>query len=135
MHHTCSKGDIGVARAIADLTERGYDVLLPVNSTSPFDLVIHQKGSFWRVQVKYVTAVKGTFTVLSYRKSIWNGKVKKSRNTEIDLICAFNPDTDKCHYLKPCDTPRCLRIVPAKSAYKSVHMAANYEHVPDLAVP
>jgi hypothetical protein len=127
MHKTASKGNISVAKATADLLIRGFEVLTPVCSTSPFDLVIYKKGVFRRVQVKYISAVNGVLQVTSFRKSIWNGKVRKVKNVEIDIICVFNPETNLCYYLTASQTPISIRISPPKNNYKTgLHFASDY---------
>ena len=131
MHATSSKGNICVARATADLITKGYDVLLPVCSTSPFDLAIYADERFRRVQVKYITASDGIMFVDSVRKSIWQGKVRKERNTEIDIICAFSPDTDKCYYVLAADAPITLRFTAPKNGQRSgVSWAFDYLELP-----
>jgi hypothetical protein len=133
MHATSSKGDIGVARATADLIGRGFEVLLPVNSTSPFDLAIYRDGQFVRVQVKYIAAIRGVLTVAISRKSIWQGRVKKRSNDEADIVCVFNPDTDKCYYVAVSDAPCSLRITPPKNNYQTgVRWARDYVALPTL---
>ena len=62
-HHTKSKGDLGVAKAFADLVEQGYAVLFPATEHAPFDLVAYEAGTFVRVQVKYRTARAGKLYV------------------------------------------------------------------------
>ena len=58
-HHTKTKGDLAVAKALADLSEQGFVVLLPLTEHAPFDLVAYAASRFVRVQVKYRTAVRG----------------------------------------------------------------------------
>ena len=50
-HHTKTKGDLGVAKVIADLTEKGLDVLTPFSEHLPFDLAAYKKDVFYRIQV------------------------------------------------------------------------------------
>ena len=45
-HHTKDKGDLGVAKAFADLVSRGYAVLFPATEHAPFDLVSYRDGRF-----------------------------------------------------------------------------------------
>ena len=74
MHHTGSKGDIGVARAVAEFIERGFDVFTPISSTSPFDLLIYKDGKTKRVQVKYRKLINGLMRVDCDRAIIGAGK-------------------------------------------------------------
>jgi hypothetical protein len=43
-HHTKDKGDLGVAKAHADLVSQGYVVLFPATEHAPFDLVAYRDG-------------------------------------------------------------------------------------------
>lgn len=40
-HHTKEKGDVGVAKAIADLSIKGFKILTPLTEHLPFDLVVY----------------------------------------------------------------------------------------------
>ena len=100
MHETTSKGDIGVARATADLIEKGLDVLSPINSSSPFDLVAYKGTRFWRIQVKYIKINNGTIKIDIRRNTITNKKITSTPNLEVDVICVYCPDTQLCYYIK-----------------------------------
>jgi hypothetical protein len=58
-HHTKNKGDLGLVQAMADLTAKGWAILVPLTEHEAFDLVAYRDGRFLRVQVKYRSAVKG----------------------------------------------------------------------------
>lgn len=137
VHHTKDKGDVGVAKALADLVGKGYQVLLPLTEHAPFELVAYREGCFQRVQVKYrsMTAagsVEVTFeSVWSDRHGVHNRPVDK---TEIDLFCIYCPDTDVCYYLRPEDHAGSvkLRILPSRNNQRSgVWQAADFLDVPD----
>ncbi|HEX4906063.1 MAG TPA: group I intron-associated PD-(D/E)XK endonuclease, partial [Acidimicrobiales bacterium] len=68
-HHTKNKGDLGVAKAHADLVAQGYMVLFPTTEHAPFDLVTYDGTAFLRVQVKYRSARSGSLEVQF--KSMW----------------------------------------------------------------
>lgn len=53
---TQRKGDIAVAKAIANFTEREYDVSVPLTESAPYDLIVDFDGTLQRVQVKYSSA-------------------------------------------------------------------------------
>lgn len=101
MHHTGSKGDIGVARVTADLIESGYHVLMPVDSTSPFDLVTHRDGVFTKIQVKYRSLTDGVIAVEARRAIISNSKRVRRDMTvdEADVIAVYCPETKLCYYI------------------------------------
>src|SRR5690349_6859176 len=102
-HHTKDKGDLGVAKAHADLAAKGWTVLFPSTEHAPFDLVAYRDGRFLRVQVKYRSAHRGALEVRF--RSNWtdrNGmKHVPVDKTTIDLLCIYCPDTDACYYVDP----------------------------------
>ncbi len=56
VHITKTKGDLAVAKVIADLTEKGYVILTPLISEHlPFDLVAYKDQKMLRIQVKHST--------------------------------------------------------------------------------
>jgi len=46
-HHTKDKGDLGTAKAHADLVGHGFVVLFPATEHAAFDLVAYRSGSRW----------------------------------------------------------------------------------------
>ena len=74
-HHTKDKGDLGVAKAHADLVTKGFYVLFPATEHAPFDLVAYADGTFHRVQVRY-RAARGGAVQLNLR-STWSGQHKR----------------------------------------------------------
>jgi hypothetical protein len=134
MHHTGSKGDIGVARATAEFISMGYDVFMPVSSTSPFDLFVYKNGAAKRVQVKYMSINEnGRLRVDCERAVIGGGKVRKTRNGEVDLVCVFVPDTNRCYFLDPKLCPIWLRLNPPNNnQYRNPKMRylADFEIIP-----
>ncbi len=88
-HHTKDKGDLGVAKAHADLVEQGWMVLLPTTEHAPFDLVAYRDGQFRRIQVKYRSGRTGSVEVQF--KSVWDDRngvhTKRIDKAAIDLVC------------------------------------------------
>lgn len=131
-HTTGDKGDIGVAKAIADLIVQGCDVLTPVASTAPFDLVIHDKGNFLKVQVKYREAVNGKIEVKLRRAVISDKHVRyrPMKRDECDVVCVYCPDTDRCYYVHMDDFKDVftLRLSHALNGQtQGVRLACDYE--------
>lgn len=61
------QGNVGLGRAIAYYTEKGYTVMLPLNDTQKYDLVIDKDGLLQRVSVKttqFIANKKNEFSVL-----------------------------------------------------------------------
>jgi len=53
MHHTKDKGDLAVAKVIADLTEKGYFIYLPISEHGRADLIAESENGLYKIQVKY----------------------------------------------------------------------------------
>ena len=53
---TNDKGNIGLAKTISDLTEKGFQVFLPLTDTSIIDMIISSKSLvIKKLQVKYIS--------------------------------------------------------------------------------
>ena len=134
-HHTKDKGDLGTAKAHADLVSKGYTVLFPATEHAPFDPVGYREGRFTRVQVKYRSARAGSISVQF--RSVWadrNGThMKPSDKSEIDVVCIYCPETDECYYVSPALYRQSvtLRVVPSKNRQvRGVLLAEMYRDLP-----
>jgi hypothetical protein len=97
-HHTKFKGDIGLTKAIAELTELGHIVSIPISEHQHYDIIVEINNNLNRVQVKYSTNgyIKGA---TSYVNS--NGK-STYRNYDVcdfDLYILYLPKIDRCLYV------------------------------------
>lgn len=135
-HHTKNKGDLGLVQAMADLTAKGWAILVPLTEHEAFDLVAYREGRFLRVQVKYRAAVNGVINVpmrtsWADRHGVHTAPIDRA---SIDLLCAYCPDTNVCYYLDPAfveGTGICLRIAPTKNnVAKGVHWAKDFQSIP-----
>jgi hypothetical protein len=134
-HHTKSKGDLGVAKAHADLVGQGFIVLFPTTEHAPFDLVAYGgDGEFHRIQVKYRSARSGVVSV-SFR-AIWSDRagvhVQPIDKGAIDLVCIYCPETDECYYVRPADYGGSVtvRVVPAPNGQRAgVTLGANIRRI------
>ena len=134
-HHTKNKGDLGVLKAQLDLYEKGYLILTPHTEHSPFDLVGYKDGKFLRIQVKYRTAKNDKIEVAF--RTCWADKngthTQDYDKNEIDVMCVYCPDTDKCYYVNPqdCNKTFNLRLSTPKNNQKNgIHLAENYLEIP-----
>jgi len=102
-HHTKDKGDLGVAKAHADLVSQGYVVLFPAPEPAPFDLVAYRDGVFERVQVKYRSVSSGRLQVAF--RSFWADRhgthERPVDKTQVNVLCIYCPETDECYYPGP----------------------------------
>lgn len=135
-HHTKNKGDLGLVHAMADLTAKGWAILVPLTEHEAFDLVAYRDGTFLRVQVKYRAAVRGA--VMVPMRTSWADRhgvhtLPIDRST-IDLLCIYCPDTGDCYYLDPqliAGNSVCLRIAPTKNNMaKGITWASDFTDIP-----
>lgn len=115
-HHTKDKGDLGVAKAHADLVQQGLMVLFPATEHAPFDLVAYDGETFRRVQVKYRSMVDGA--IRHALRSTWSDRRGVHRRVldpgAVDVICIYCPDTDQCYYVRqPFAQHVTLRFAPS----------------------
>ncbi len=128
-HHTKDKGDLGVAKAHADLVSKGFTVLFPATEHAPFDLVAYEAGEFYRLQVKYRSARAGAITVKF--RSTWadrNGThISPTDKDAVDAVCIYCPETDECYYVQPRahNYSVTLRVAPSKNSQQSGVLAAG----------
>lgn len=92
-HHTKTKGDLGVAKAIADMVDKGWRVLLPLSEHEAYDFVAYDGERFLRVQAKYRAAVDGCVmfplsTCWADRHGVHQVPIDR---TAIELVSLFCP--------------------------------------------
>jgi hypothetical protein len=136
LHHTKTKGDLGVLKAQVDLFEQGFTVCLPLTEHAPFDLMAYKDGEFRRVQVKYRALNKQGALEVKF-STCWadrNGThIVPIDKEEVDLYCIYCPDTDQCYYIEPGDfgSNVSLRVeTPKNGQAKRVNYAADFRRVP-----
>jgi hypothetical protein len=119
-HHTKDKGDVAVAKVLADLVERGAMVLQPFTEHAPFDLVAYSGGAFYRVQVKFRTLKGGSVyvafrTTWADRHGIHNRPMPRH---EVDVIAIYCPETGRTYYVNPLDfgLSVTVRVEPSKNS-------------------
>lgn len=134
-HHTKNKGDLGVLKAQVDLYQKGYLILTSNSEHVEFDLVAYKNGKFKRIQVKYRAAINDVISVPF--KTCWADKngthTQDYDKNEIDLMCVYCPDTDKCYYIDPKRVGKNLNLrlsTPRSYQKKGIHMAEDYLDVP-----
>lgn len=135
-HHTKDKGDLGTAKAHADLVARGFTVLFPATEHAEFDLVAYREGRFHRIQVKYRSARSGCVSVRF--RSVWADRhgthMKPSDKAQVDVLCVYCPETDECYYLRPAEHGQSvtLRVAPSRNGQsRGVRHASRYRSFPD----
>lgn len=134
-HHTKDKGDLGTAKAHADLATQGFIVLFPATEHAAFDLVAYRNSTFHRVQVRYRSTRLGAISVQF--RSVWADRhgthMKPSDKAEVDVLCIYCPETDACYYVRPSDHRQSvtLRVTATKNGQvRNVLPAEDFRHFP-----
>jgi hypothetical protein len=83
-------GAIGVTRVTGALLRCGYNVLLPYEDFSGYDLVTEKNGKFTRIQVKTAQAIEQGRTKYRFTTSIGNGfNIPKRPITGVDYVVCW----------------------------------------------
>lgn len=133
MSITQKKGNIGLTKAIADLTEKEISVSLPISESEKYDLIAEKNNICKTVQIRYCSIHNGVLPIKL--KSVWsNGQGYQVRNREkadFDMLGVYCPDTKLLYYI-PSDEFNCkntltLRIEPSdKKNDQRIRMAKDY---------
>jgi len=96
-HHTKSKGDLAAIKAIADLSEKGFEILTPlICEHLPFDFVGYKDEKFIRFQAKY--RKDGSVPA----KTSWSDKNgahnKRYGDNDFDYYAIYLPDVKAMCY-------------------------------------
>ena len=99
-HHTKYKGDVGLAKTILDLVEKGFFVSIPITEHAPYDLIVDTGDSVYKVQAKY----RKSKDVPS--KTQWSDKngshTKYYKDEDFDFFSIFNPENNIVIYVPIC---------------------------------
>jgi hypothetical protein len=116
MRVTQRKGDIAVAKAIYTFTLLGYDVAQPLSESAPYDLIVDDGTTLFKVQVRYWGSGKSVGLRRIHSNS--NGYViKKTPPGAYDWLYVLRGDgreylIKECLQGRNCVTPgECWRIV------------------------
>ena len=131
-HHTKVKADLGSAKVIADLAEKGYTPCIPLSEHQPYDLLaVISDGSVKKLQVKYARSQKNGVVNIKFRSS-WadnNGtRIKRYSEDDFDYYAIYCPEKKVVLYIpNTLDCPKAVRFEsPANNQSKSIRWAQNY---------
>ena len=132
MHHTKSKGDIGLAKVISDLMEKGYVPCIPLSEHQAYDLVaILDDGAAVKIQVKYATLKENGTVEVRYRRN-WADKhgihTESYTECEFDYYAIYCPEKETVLYIpNNSDYPKTIRFDDTGNNQKqSVKWANDY---------
>ncbi len=135
---TSEKGDIGLTKAIYELTTQKYSVSLPISESKKYDLIIEKDNICKTVQVRYSKISERIPSIVIKLASGWSDKQKnhiiKRNISDYDILAVYCPNTDSMYYLEAEEfkngTTINLRIEkPNKFCKKSCRMAKDYEDI------
>jgi hypothetical protein len=132
MSITQEKGNLGLVKAIADLTEKGISVCIPISESETYDLIAEKDGICKRVQVRYASLSKAT--VIVKLRSIWtNGEGYQTRSRkkqDFDILAIYCPQTKLVYYIESDKFTNgnaiALRTEPLKVKNRRVRLADDY---------
>lgn len=91
------KGDLGVAKVIVDLIEKGYTPFRPIVCESlPFDLIAYKDGKSYRIQVKYST--EGIAPAYTSWANLQGNHRKYYTEQDFEYFALYLPKIDKVIY-------------------------------------
>lgn len=132
---TIVKGNLGVAKIIADLTEKGLSLSVPLNEGARYDLVADDGTNLLKVQCKY-TESDGEVIVVRPRSVTHTGyqdvATHKYTKDDVDLLAVYDATTDSCFYIPSEELGEgmgmfSLRLSPAKNGQeKGIRWAKEY---------
>ena len=98
MRITQKKGDTAVAQAITIFTKMGFDVLLPITESAPYDIVVDTESGLKRVQIRYTSGKEVDLRRIHSNSSGY--VVKKTKPKAYDWLFVANDTT--AYLLKEC---------------------------------
>jgi len=97
-----NKGNVGEAKVLADLIDKGYGIAQPFGDNLPFDLLaIDAQLNIHKVQVKYATLTNGCVCLRNQR---WSSNTKRNyvnkyAPNEVDVFAVYVPERDCILYI------------------------------------
>jgi hypothetical protein len=129
-------GDIGVARVIADLTERGYIVSIPLRTDCRYDLIVDRGGTPERVQVKAVRSNGEMIEVKCRSTSSWGQRTRSTHSyttEDVDWVATYDHTTGVIVYVPARElnaTAVHLRLSPARNGQAmGIRYASDFQAI------
>jgi hypothetical protein len=131
MYTKKEKGNIGLAKAMAELTVQKIHVSIPIEEDLKYDLVVEKEGVCKRMQVRYCTPSESVLAVKL--KSVWSDKkgnhVVVRQKGDFDILAVYCPSNDEVYFVDDKGfentTVIYLRLFKSKNNHK-VRMAKDY---------
>lgn len=88
---TQRKGDLAVAMAIADFTEAGWDVSVPLTESAAYDLIVDTPEGLKRVQSKFCGVTPPLVDLRNVHSNSKGYVVKRSAKDAYDWLYVYRP--------------------------------------------
>lgn len=102
MNESGIKGSLAVSKVIFEMIKQGFNVSIPFESSSRYDLIVDRNGILTRIQCKHSTGNDSFVKIKCYSGTgqRHNG-IKQTPYTkeDIDYIIAYDSFTSECYYL------------------------------------
>ena len=135
MHHTKSKADIGLARVISDLIEKGHVPCIPLSEHQPYDIVVVlDDGDVLKLQVKYSTLLENGTIEVRFRRN-WSDKTgthtEHYSEKEFDYYAIYCPEKETVLYVpNSSNCPKSIRFEKTANNQKQhVHWANSFMQI------
>lgn len=135
MISTIRKGNLGVAKILADLTEKGFSLSVPLDEGAKYDLIADDSETLIRIQCKY-TESDGEVVVVRpcSRTHVGFKATKRVKYTKsnVDYVAVYDATTGVCFYIHASELGEGkaelrLRLVPAKNGQEEgIRWAKDY---------
>jgi hypothetical protein len=129
---TNEKGNIGLAKVIADVTENGIQPFLPLTDTTLIDLIISNHDLVTKkLQVKYIS-INSDGSLLLQLETVVNGKRILKDFSKIDAFAVYCPDNKNIYYIPTSEIQGksfTIKVNEDKRGYKSLRSASDYLNV------
>ena len=131
--HSSAKGDLGVVKVIARLTELGWNVGVLITEHQHYDLLAEKQSKMIRVQVKYAPIKRNI--IAADLRCIWANtsgtKVRYYSTGDYDVLALYCPDLDKCYFVPMVEVENSQRSLglSLKQSYATNRLAENYEKI------
>lgn len=80
------QGAVGIGRAIAYFTAKGYSVFIPVADVNRYDLLVDTGGEILRIEVKTTRQVRGNVTLRTMGGYHGGGKERRLSSADCDIV-------------------------------------------------
>lgn len=101
MYTTKEKGNIGLAKTIAELTVQKIHVSIPIEEDLKYDLISEKDGVCKTIQVRYCTPSNNALAVKL--KSVWSDKkgnhIIVRKKGDFDILAVYCPSNDKVYFV------------------------------------